>query len=170
VPSQTTETTYENVGFCGASSCSRRTGCFGTRWLNLSVNKTISQSVWFRRGNSIAKTLKINGLCDLQQPKVMADTWANLHKSVSLTPFSHTCGRPDCMLWHNAGCACTNVLHVLAEGLGVAILRPCTNNGNNILSGGVCGWMVYSLTTEWPDLRCWRPFWLSLREGLIFAL
>jgi len=88
-------TTYINVGFCGDSSYSRRTGCFGTRWLNLAVNKTISQSVWFTRGNGIAKTLKINGLCDLQQPKVMADTWANVHKSVSLTPFSHTCGGAD---------------------------------------------------------------------------
>jgi len=131
--------TYINVGFCGAaSSCSRRTGCFGTRWLNWAVNKKINQPVWFTQGNGTAKTLKINGLCDLQQPKIMTDTLANLHKSMSLTPFSHTCGGPDCRLWHSAGSACTNVL---AEGLGVAIIRTCTNNGNNILCGGVCGWM-----------------------------
>lgn len=42
---------------------------------------------------------------------------------------------------YTAGRACTNVLHVLAQGLGVAILRTCTENGNKFFWGGVYGWM-----------------------------
>ena len=136
--------TYEKLGFCGASSsCSRRTGCFGTRWLNWAVNKKINQSLRFTRGNSTAKTLKTNGLCDLQQPKVMADTWANLHKSISLTLFSHSCGGPDCRLWH---LQCRLCLHLRTPSLGrgpwCGHAKDLYNNGNNILWGGACGWMV----------------------------
>ena len=113
-------------------------------------------------------SLNIDGLCVLHQ-KAMAATWANLHKSISLTLFSHSCGL-DCKLWHNAGHACTNVLRVLAEGLGVTILRTCANNGNNILWGGVCGWMdgwMAGVQLEYrvADHRHWRPFGLSLEGG-----
>jgi hypothetical protein len=53
---------------------------------------------------------------------------------------------------YNAVYACTNVFHVLAEGLGMAILRTCTNNGAinsfgvEFMDGRLDGWC-----RAWPQ-------------------
>lgn len=62
---------------------------------------------------------------------------------------------------YSAGRACTNVLHILPGVLGVVMLRSCTNNGNNIIWGGVCGWM-----DGWCR-ACPKSGWISDAKALL---